>query len=226
VITFGNQAAMVVENARLYDDAQRRSRELGGLQQIAAAIGALRSPEQLYDQITRRVAELMDVELCGVLLYDPHTHVLVSQRPFYGLDDDETVSFYQLPSPPGSVIAELWQDRPMWTCNDLRRDPLVGDTDLLRMAGAVGIRQMGAGAAGCARRAARDDPGCQQARRRFLGGRRAHPLAVRPGRPRSLIDNAQLFGEMQRRTHQAEGLRVITEFASQTRASTRRPSKF
>src|SRR5690554_7633978 len=32
-----------------------------------------------------------------------------------------------------------------------------------------------------------------------------------------LIDNAQLYGEMQRRTHQAEGLRVITEFASQVR---------
>ncbi len=145
---------MVVENARLYDDAQRRSRELGGLQQIAEAIGALRSPEQLYDQITRRVAELMDVELCGVLLYDPHTHVLVSQRPFYGLDDDETVSFYQLPSPPGSVIAELWQDRPMWTCNDLRRESAGGRHRPVADGWGGPALSDGAGAAGCARRAA------------------------------------------------------------------------
>ncbi len=217
LITFGNQAAMVVENARLYDDAQRRSRELGGLQQIAEAIGALRSPEQLYDQITRRVAELMDVELCGVLLYDPHTHVLVSQRPFYGLDDDETVSFYQLPSPPGSVIAELWQDRPMWTCNDLRRDPLVGDTDLVRMAGAVGIRQM-ALAPLVVRGARRGMIQVANKRGGDFSEDDARILSLFAGQAAILIDNAQLYGEMQRRTHQAEGLRVITEFASQTRA--------
>ncbi|MCC6800289.1 MAG: GAF domain-containing protein, partial [Anaerolineae bacterium] len=217
LITFGNQAAMVVENARLYDDAQRRSRELGGLQQIAEAIGALRSPEQLYDQITRRVAELMDVELCGVLLYDPHTHVLVSQRPFYGLEDDETVSFYQLPSPPGSVIAELWQDRPMWYCNDLRRDPLVGDTDLVRMAGALGIRQM-ALAPLVVRGARRGMIQVANKRGGDFSEDDARILSLFAGQAAILIDNAQLYGEMQRRTHQAEGLRVITEFASQTRS--------
>lgn len=217
LIAFGNQAAMVVENARLYADAQRRSRELGGLQQIAQAIGALRSPEQLYGQITQRVAALMQVEMCGVLLYDPQAHVLVSQRPFFGLEDEESVSFYQLPSPPGSVIYELWQDRPMWYCNDLRRDPLVGDTDLLRMANAVGIRQLAL--APLIVRGTRRGV-IQVANKR--GGEDfteedARILSLFAGQVAILIDNAQLYGEMQRRTHQAEGLRVITEFASQAR---------
>ena len=216
LISFGNQAAMVVENARLYEDAQRRSRELGGLQQIAEAIGALRNPEELYDQITRRVADLMDVERCGVLLYDPPSQVLVSQRPFFGLDD-ENVSFYQLPSAPGSVIAELWQERATWYCNDLHRDPLVGDSDLARMATALGFEQIAL--APLIVRGARR--GIIQIADKRGGGDftedDARVLSLFAGQAAILIDNAQLYGEMQRRTHQAEGLRVITEFASQAR---------
>ena len=215
LIAFGNQAAMVVENARLYDDAQQRSRELGGLQQIAEAIGALRNPEELYAQITRRVAELMDVERCGVLLYDPQTQVLVSQRPFFGLDD-ESISFYQLPSPPGSVIAELWQERPTWYCNDLRRDPLASESDLARMATALGIEQI-ALAPLIVRGTRRGMIQIANKRSGEFTEDDARILSLFAGQAAILIDNAQLYGEMQRRTHQAEGLRVITEFASEAR---------
>lgn len=215
LISYGNQAAMVVENARLYEDAQQRSRELGGLQQIAEAIGALRNPAELYDHITRRVAELMDVRRCGVLLYDPQSQVLVSQRPFFGLDD-ESVSFYQLPSAPGSVIAELWQDRPIWYCNDLRRDPLVSDSDLARMATALGIERI-ALAPLIVRGARRGLIQIADKRGGDFTEDDARILSLFAGQAAILIDNAQLYGEMQRRTHQAEGLRVITEFASQVR---------
>ena len=122
-MAYASQAAVVAENARLYDEEQRRTRELGGLQQIAQAIGSLRSPIELYSQITARIAKLMDVQMCGILLYDPRDRVLVSQRPFFGMDDEEAIKFYQLRSPPGSAVARLWQDRSTWFSNNLRTDP-------------------------------------------------------------------------------------------------------
>ncbi|MBN1963023.1 MAG: GAF domain-containing protein, partial [Anaerolineae bacterium] len=141
LMSFASQAAVVAENARMYGEEQRRTRELGGLQQIAQAMGVLRSPGELFSQITARIAELMGAEMCGILLYDTDSHLLVSQRPFFGMDDDESVRFYQLPSPPGSAVSRLWHDRDTWFSNDLRHDPLVSDTDLARLASVVGIRQ-------------------------------------------------------------------------------------
>ncbi len=109
LIAFAGQAAVVTENARLYEDEQRRSRELGGLQQIAQAMGVVRNPAELYSQITARIATLLNVKMCGIMLYDVREHVLVSQRPFFGLEDEEILRFYQVPSLPGSPVARLWR---------------------------------------------------------------------------------------------------------------------
>src|SRR5260221_769904 len=81
---FASQAAIVVENARLYDEEQRRAEELGGLQQISQAIGVLRNTDELYGQINERIARLMNVQMCGILLYDKENHQLVSKSPCYG----------------------------------------------------------------------------------------------------------------------------------------------
>ena len=215
LMTFASQAAVVVENARLYAEQQRRTRELGGLQQIAQAIGVMRSPAELYSQITARIAALMEVDLCGVLLYDHQDRLLVSQRPFHGMDDPESVNFYQIPSPPGSVMARLWQERDTWFCNDLRRDALVANTDLAQLAAAVGIRQMtmatlvvGGNRLGVIQVANKTDGS-------DFTDDDARLLSIFAGQAAILIDNARLYREMQRRTHEAEGLRAITEIASQ-----------
>jgi PAS domain S-box-containing protein len=215
LMSFASQAAVVTENARLYIDEQRRTRELGGLQQIAQAIGVLRNPEELYSQITARIAALMEVEMCGVLLYDFQERLLVSQLPFYGMDDEESVNFYQLPSPLGSPVARLWMERGTWFSNDLRTDPVARDTDLARLAMAVGIRQtviasliVGGNRLGVIQIANRLDGS-------DFTEDDARILSIFAGQAAILIDNSRLYREMQRRTHEAEGLRAVTEIASQ-----------
>ncbi len=214
LMSFASQAAVVVENARLYGDEQRRTRELGGLQQIAQAMGVLRNPNELIGQITQRIATLMNVEMCGVLLYDYKERILVSQRPFYGMDDEESVKFYQLPSPPNSVMARLWQAHDTWFSNDLRRDSLVGDTDLARLAAVVGIRQtliatlvVGGNRLGIIQASNKRDG-------QEFGEDDARILSIFAGQAAILIDNARLYREMMRRTHESEGLRAITEIAA------------
>ncbi|MBN1203181.1 MAG: GAF domain-containing protein [Anaerolineae bacterium] len=214
LMTFAAQAAIVAENARLYNEEQRRTRELGGLQQIAQALGVLRQPKELYGQITTRIAELMDVKMCGLLLYDPKEQVLVSQRPFYGMDDEESVAFYQLPSPPDSPVARLWQEQDIWHSNDLRGDPEVGESDLAQMAAMIGIHKtmiaaltVGDARLGIIQVADRTDDADFTRDDVRLFGIFARQAAI-------LVDNARLYREMQRRTHEAEGLRGIAEIAS------------
>ncbi len=174
LMAYASQAAVVAENARLYHEEQRRTREFGGLQQIAQAIGSLRSPIELYSQITARIAALMNVQMCGILLYDPKDRVLISQRPFYGMDDEEAISFYQLRSPPGSPVARLWMERDTWFSNNLRTDPLASDTDLAALASAVGIDKTAMATLSASGDAPGHHPGVQQARRlRFHRRRRA-----------------------------------------------------
>ena len=211
---FAGQAAVVIDNVRLHEQARRRARALGGLQQIAGALGAVRSPAELYGQITARIAALFDAELCGILLYDPQEQVLVSQRPFYGMDDEERVRFYQIPSPPGGPEARLWQTRDGWLCNDLRADPAALETALGALAVEVGIHQtmiaplvVGGRRLGIIQVANRRDG-------RDFGEDEVQLLTVFAGQVAMLIDNARLVSEMQRRTHEAEGLRAVAEIAT------------
>ncbi|MBI5957302.1 MAG: GAF domain-containing protein, partial [Chloroflexi bacterium] len=214
LMSFASQAAIVTENARLYQEEQRRAREFGGLQQIAQAIGVLRSTADLYSQITERIAHLLNAQRCGVLIYDPKDRLLVSQAPFYGLDDPESVKFYQLPAPPGSPIGNLWLGRSTWFSNDLRRDP-ESPEDLSTLAIQVGIRHLvmatlvvGGNRLGVIQVANRIDNS-------DFTEDDARLLSILAGQAAILIDNARLYREMQRRTHEAEGLRAVTEIASQ-----------
>ncbi len=214
LVSFASQASVVLENARLYEEQQRHARELGGLQQIAQAIGALRSLPALIEQITSRIAGLLDVEVCGILLYDSSAQVLVSQQPFFGMDDEQ-VRFYEVPSPPESPVARLWQARDTWYSNDLRNDPEAMNTDLATLAIEVGMRQtaiatlmIGDNRLGIIQVANRRDG-------RDFSDADARLLSILAGQAAVLIDNARLYREMQRRTHEAEGLRAVTEIASQ-----------
>lgn len=219
LMSFASQAAVVTESARMYVDEQRRTRELGGLQQIAQAIGVLRNPDELYAQITERIATLMEVRMCGVLLFDSKDRVLVSQQPFYGLGDDESVNFYQLPSPLGGPIASLWLDNDYWYTNDLRNDPVVGKTDLARMGGLLGFNRT----VWATLTVGGNRLGVIQAANKIAGGDfnedDARILSIFAGQAAILIDNARLYREMQRRTHEAEGLRAITEIAAMSAAA-------
>lgn len=209
LVALSAQVAALLDNARLYEQAQRRAHALSGLQQIAQASGALRSPAELYAQITARIAAQLDAELCGILLYDSEEQVLVSQRPFFGMDDEERVRFYQVPSPPESPVARLWQERDTWLCNDLQGDPAAAETALGALAAEMGMRETvvaalesGGGRLGIIQVANRRDG-------RGFSEDDAHLLAVFAGQAAMLIDNARLYAEMQRRTHGAEGLRAI-----------------
>ena len=136
---FANHAAAAIRNARLHDETERRLQEFSGLHQISQTIGSLSDLGQIYGQISERIAHLMGVEMCGILLHDEDAQALVSQPPFFGVPE-EVVGRYRLSVPEGSLASRLWQERDFLLLNDVENEPLIDDLDMRGLARAGGLR--------------------------------------------------------------------------------------
>ena len=210
---FAAQAAIVVENARLYDEEQRRADELGGLQQISQAIGVLRDTDELYGQINERIGKLMNVQMCGILLYDKENHQLVSQSPFYGVADD-LIRYYQISVAAGTTLGALYNESDYWISNDLRVDPVVRDSGLDKLAQLLNVRQtlivplvVGGNRLGIVQVSNKINSS------EFTEDD-ARILSIFASQAAVIIDNARLYREMRERADESEGLRHIAEIAS------------
>ncbi|RMF52978.1 MAG: GAF domain-containing protein, partial [Chloroflexota bacterium] len=210
---FASQAAIVVENARLYDEEHRRSEELGGLQQVSQAIGVLRSADEMYGYLNEQIAKLMNCQMCGILLYDPSLGQLVSHPPFYGVDDDK-IRHYRIPITPGTNFYRIYNESDYWISNDLRADPMLRDSGLDKLATLVGVRQtMMVPLIIGGRRL-----GVVQVSNRLDGveftEEHARVLSIIAAQAAMIIENARLYREMRERTDESEGLRRIAEIAA------------
>ncbi|TKJ29503.1 MAG: hypothetical protein CEE40_08365 [Chloroflexi bacterium B3_Chlor] len=68
---FANQAAIAIENSRLYEETKQRAEELAGLYDVSMDVaGQLELPE-LFGTVVRRAIHLLGVRAAGVYLYDP-----------------------------------------------------------------------------------------------------------------------------------------------------------
>lgn len=136
---YASQVAIVVESARLYNEEQSRVAELRGLQQIVQTMGSLTNPEELYAQLTRRIAELMKVEICGVLLHEPEEDLLVARTPFYGVKDD-VASTHTIPVDKRGFSREVWQEHDFYYSNDVGLDDTIDVLEIREFARDAGLR--------------------------------------------------------------------------------------
>ncbi len=68
--TVANQAAMAIDNARLYDGLERRSRELTGLLQISEAITSTLDVREVVSLLSGRFLAMANVDASALLAYD------------------------------------------------------------------------------------------------------------------------------------------------------------
>ncbi|MBI3241966.1 MAG: GAF domain-containing protein, partial [Chloroflexi bacterium] len=83
-----DQAALAIENARLYQVERRRAEQLVGLHEITRALGVITDSNESYGIMTRRLAELLGARLCLLLFYEPHKAELCAKPAAYGIDDE------------------------------------------------------------------------------------------------------------------------------------------
>jgi PAS domain S-box-containing protein len=114
---FAAQAAMILDNARLYYDLQSRALEAEGLRTIAGLANSVTSLDEVIQKSMRETAALMRCETAGVALLDEQTGKLIL-RPeyFYGfaaLTDPFILDIYQ----PGMEQSTTVSKRPFLSNN-------------------------------------------------------------------------------------------------------------
>lgn len=206
------QAAIVVEDIRLTRDEQRRDTEMIGLQEIAQAFGALTHEDELIASTTERIARLMDVESCGVLLFNSNRSMLHIQLPYYGVDD-EHVRDYRIEITSGSPFAEMWMSEDYWYTNNVLTDKIAISAGFADTIASFGMKKtlMAAMSSG-GRRVGVVQVGNKRNGEDF-SERDARLLLIFGAQVAAMIENTRLFRETQRRAEEAELLRAVAEGA-------------
>jgi PAS domain S-box-containing protein len=84
VLTFANQAAVAIENARLYEETSQRANEMMALHQVALATSILPDIDSLLQQTTELLSESLYPELFGFLLVQEESGQLYPHPSFHG----------------------------------------------------------------------------------------------------------------------------------------------
>ncbi len=122
---------------QLKRELAQRTLELSALQQAASVFGAMSEGEDIYGKLAEQAAQLLDVEMCAILLYDEKERALVSKTPAYGLGD-EMARAYRVPL-EDEAIWKLWQESDYLVLNDVMNNPLVLALGLKPLAEALGV---------------------------------------------------------------------------------------
>ncbi|HHS96492.1 MAG TPA: GAF domain-containing protein [Chloroflexi bacterium] len=75
-MTLANQAAVAVENARLFEEARLHAEELATLNQMAQALTARLSVEGIMEETYKGASRLLDTTNFYIALYDPETDLI------------------------------------------------------------------------------------------------------------------------------------------------------
>ncbi|MFQ6099769.1 MAG: GAF domain-containing protein [Anaerolineae bacterium] len=76
LMAFANQAAIAIQNARLFEETQARAEELAVLNELGRALTARLNVEQVLDEAYRQASRLVDTTNFFIALYDPERHEL------------------------------------------------------------------------------------------------------------------------------------------------------
>ncbi|MFQ5898030.1 MAG: GAF domain-containing protein [Candidatus Methylomirabilia bacterium] len=126
-IAIASQAALAVENARLYGETQRHLRETQSLLAVGQAVGSTLELTEILRRVAREVARLLNADMVGAYMADPEGLAL---RPMAGYHVPAALvdSFRAFPIPlkDHPFLNEAWESKkPVFSSNaaaDLRVD--------------------------------------------------------------------------------------------------------
>jgi PAS domain S-box-containing protein len=111
VAAFANQAAVAIENARLYEETRRRASELAVLHQVAQATVAVVDVDDLLCQATEAVAATLYPDLFGFVLYDSVRGCLVPHPSYHGITARQLQTIIPLEHSVSGYVARTGQPR-------------------------------------------------------------------------------------------------------------------
>jgi GAF domain-containing protein len=119
-VTLAGQAAIALENARLFEEARRRAAQQGALAETAGAILATLQVEALWPAVMTAVQETLSADRAAVYLYDPAADRVTCPHAS-GLSDEYVAGINRLfrEIPGGRLLAD---PRPV-VIADAQTDP-------------------------------------------------------------------------------------------------------
>jgi PAS domain S-box-containing protein len=111
IIAFANQAAVAIENARLYEETRQRANEMRILHQVALATSVLLDLDSLLRQTTSMIAESLYPEHFGFLLINEITGELFPHASFYGASKEKIENLVPLDESVCGMVIQTGQPR-------------------------------------------------------------------------------------------------------------------
>jgi signal transduction histidine kinase len=117
----GRLALALNETAK---QVRRDIQRLSGLYHISLLMGTGTEASRIAELLTRKIARLLDAEMCVILLYDEHEQSVYAQQPGYGVSDEQ---LRLLRSKLGgkSIAAWVIKTGEPYLTNDAANDPLI-----------------------------------------------------------------------------------------------------
>ena len=120
VAAFANQAAVAIENARLYDETVRQAKELAILNQISQETAVSLDIDVFLENITTLVAAELYPSLFGFFLVDEETHELRAHNFFAGVSESAKEIAIPLEK---SIIGHVVLSGQPYYAPDIAKDP-------------------------------------------------------------------------------------------------------
>ena len=98
--TFASYAAIAIENARLYDNAQEQAYASAALLQVAQAVVSLNDLNEILGTIIRIMPILVGIERSVLYQWDDEKEVFIPTQE-YGLSEEDEVKFWERTFPSG-----------------------------------------------------------------------------------------------------------------------------
>lgn len=119
MVTMANQAAVAIENARLFAETRRRAEELEVLGNLSASLRVADSTEEITSSLLKATVELFDADVVSVMVpgAEPETLVLAHS---YGMPASLQTLVYDLDN---SIAGHVFKSGEPYRSEDILEDP-------------------------------------------------------------------------------------------------------
>ena len=208
------QAAVAIRNALLYENEQRQAMEMSSLAKLAQSVGSLQDREDFFSALVHSIQPLFDVDILGFLLYDEERRTLEGQVPFEGIPE-HVVNIYRTEIPVDSLADDIITSHQTLLTQDAKTDERWEKLRIHNIAQAASLRETALVPLVSSGRflGYLQLSNHYQAVREFTESEE-HLMSVVANQTATIIDNANLVQQTQRRARRAETLRRVASLVS------------
>ncbi len=127
IATFANQAAIAIENARLYEKTRTQAEEVAILHLLAQTTAVTLDVDKLLQQTTDLIVQKIYPDIFGFLLFNEETNSYRTHTSVHGIDPKW--HNYDLAIDKSSIIGLVALTGEPYLTNDVKNDPLYMQID-------------------------------------------------------------------------------------------------